>query len=91
MGHTRIAVRLTPKARADEIVGAGEGVLSVRVRAPAVEGRANAALCRVLAKRLHIAAGRVTIVKGASSRRKMVQIEGIDADQLRSALSLPDL
>lgn len=55
-----------------------EGVLLVRVAAPALEGRANRALCRLLAKRLHVASSHVSVVQGQRSRDKLIHIEGID-------------
>ncbi len=49
-GDALVRVRLQPRARRDEIVGERSGSLLVRVSAPPLEGRANEALCRVLAK-----------------------------------------
>lgn len=84
-----ITVRLTPKAKPEEIVGVRDGVLLVKVTAPPVDGKANSALCRLLAKRLRVAAGRITVVSGASSRIKRVRVEGIDAVRLREAVGVP--
>jgi uncharacterized protein len=81
-----IAVRVTPRAHADEIVGERDGTLLVRVRAPPVDGRANAAVCRVIAKRAGVRAGDVTVVRGARSREKVLRVEGIGADDLARAL-----
>jgi uncharacterized protein len=81
-----IAVRLQPRARANEIVGERDGVLVVRVTAPPVEGRANEALCRLIAKRARVGVRRVSVVRGAGAREKIVRVEGIDARELRKAL-----
>ena len=81
-------MRLQPRAGADEIVGEREGLLVVRVRAPPERGRANDALCRLIAKRLRIAPGRVELVRGARSRQKLVRVEGVDIDAARHALGL---
>jgi uncharacterized protein (TIGR00251 family) len=83
-----IAVRLQPRASADEIVGERDGVLLVRVRAPPAEGRANDALCRLIAKRLHVAAGRVEVIRGARARQKLVRVWGLDARQVGDALGV---
>jgi uncharacterized protein len=84
----RLAVRVQARARRNEIAGERAGSLLVRVTAPPLEGRANAAVCRLLAKRLGLAPGRVNVVRGASSRDKLIEIDGIEADQLRRLLGL---
>jgi uncharacterized protein (TIGR00251 family) len=76
----RFAVRLTPRSAVESIEDAPDGVLKVRVMAPAVEGAANASLVRLLADELGIARRDVRIVAGANSRQKLVVIEGVDAD-----------
>jgi uncharacterized protein (TIGR00251 family) len=83
----RIAVRLQPGARREEIAGERGGALLVRVTAPPVDGKANDALCRLLAARLRIAPGRVRVVRGAAARDKLVEIDGLgDADDVRARL-----
>ena len=57
-----------------------EGVLKARVTAPAVEGAANNALVRLLSDELGVARRDVRIVAGASSREKLVVVEGVDAE-----------
>jgi uncharacterized protein (TIGR00251 family) len=82
----RIAVRVQPRARRDELAGERDGVLLVRVTAPPVEGRANDAVRKLLAKRLGVAAGRVSVVRGASGRDKVVEVQGMEAEAVRRAL-----
>jgi len=89
MDACEIAVRLQPRASASEIVGEREGVLVVRVTAPPVEGRANDALCRLIAKRAGVGMRSVTVVRGAGSREKVVRVLGMDARELRSRLTRP--
>jgi len=85
----RFAVRLTPRGGRDAIDGVGEdGVLRVRVAAPPVDGAANEALCRLLARALDVAPGSVRIVAGAGGRRKVVEAE---ADPARLAAAWPGL
>lgn len=85
----RFAVRLTPRGGADRVDGVAEGVLRARVTAPAVEGAANQALLRLIANELGVPRRDVRIVAGASSRTKLVVVDGISADRVR--LRWPDL
>jgi uncharacterized protein len=75
---TRFAVRLTPRSGTDRIEGVVDGVLRVRVMAPAVEGAANAALMRLIASDLEVARHDVRIVAGAASRQKLVVVDGLE-------------
>ena len=84
----RIAVRVQARARRDEITSMRDRVLVVRVTAPALEGRANRAVCRVVADRLGIAPSQVTIVRGERSRDKVLDVRGIDQEMADAALGL---
>ena len=78
----RFAVRLTPRAAADRIDGVVDGVLRARVGAPAVEGAANTALIRLVADTLGVARRDVRIVAGATSRQKLVVVDGVDPGEV---------
>jgi uncharacterized protein (TIGR00251 family) len=78
----RFAVRLSPRSIATRVDGVVDGVLKVRVAAPAVEGAANTALVRLLAEELGLAARQVRIVAGAKSRQKLVMVEGLAAETI---------
>ncbi len=82
----RISVRLTPRAGRSAIDGWDGDVLRARVAAPPVDGKANDALLRLLAKALGVAPSRVTLVSGAQSRVKIVEVDGMTADVVRRAL-----
>ena len=56
------------------------------VIAPPVDGRANGALCRLIAKRAGVSVRSVSIVRGASAREKVVRVAGINEEDLRRAL-----
>jgi uncharacterized protein YggU (UPF0235/DUF167 family) len=86
MESSRIVVRLIPRAGANELGGERDGVLLVRVTAPPEGGRANAALCRVIAKRAGVGIRSVSIVQGARSSQKLVQVDGVSAADLARAL-----
>lgn len=80
LSTVRFAVRLTPRSAVERVEDVVDGVLKVRVMAPAVEGAANNALIRLLADELGIARRDVRIVAGASSRQKLVVIDGVEPD-----------
>ena len=86
----RSAVRLVPRASRDEVAGfegEADDVLRVRVTAPPVEGRANAALTRLLAKRLGVARGDVRVVAVQAARQKLVAVDGLGLDEVRRRLA----
>jgi uncharacterized protein len=75
-----LRVRLTPRARGpDGLTGVREGVVLARVSAPPVDGRANAALSRMVAKELGVAPTRVSVHRGHTARDKLLRIEGWSA------------
>jgi uncharacterized protein YggU (UPF0235/DUF167 family) len=78
----RFAVRITPRSAIERVEEVVDGVLKVRVMAPAVEGAANAALIRLLADELGVARRDQRLVAGASSRQKLVVIDGVDPEAI---------
>jgi len=72
----RLAVRLTPRARAARIDGIEGGRLKVTVTAPPAENQANEALLRLLAKEWRLPRSSLSIAVGATSRNKIVHIAG---------------
>ena len=83
----RIKLRVSPRSRADEVVGFREdGALQLRVTAPPHEGQANEAVIRLLSRALGIPKGSVRIQAGASSRDKWVEVDGVDQAELRRRL-----
>jgi uncharacterized protein len=75
----RIAVVVSPGAKRSEVVGRQGDAWKLRVAAPPERGRANAAACALLADLLRVPAASVRVVAGATSRRKVVEVDGLDA------------
>ena len=81
-----LRVRVTARASRDELAGLKDGVLHVRVSAPPVDGKANQAVTRLIAKALGVGRTSVTVVKGERSRDKVVAIEGVEPDAVLRTL-----
>jgi uncharacterized protein (TIGR00251 family) len=82
----QIKVRLRPRGKGDELLGMEGGVLRARVSAPPVDGKANRALCKLIAKRVGVARSRVSVIGGEKSRDKVVRVEGLESRALEKAL-----
>jgi uncharacterized protein (TIGR00251 family) len=81
-GAVILTVRVQPRASKDEIAGVMEGALKVRLRAPALEDRANEALCEYLADLLKTPKAAVRILSGHHSRSKRVEVRGVTEQQV---------
>jgi uncharacterized protein YggU (UPF0235/DUF167 family) len=79
-GASRLAVAVVPNARTSAADGMHDGALRVRLAAPPLDGRANEALRAWLAAQLRVPQRAVRLVRGASSRRKAVEIDLPPAD-----------
>jgi uncharacterized protein (TIGR00251 family) len=81
-----IEVRLGARASRDELIGLRDGVLVAKVTAPPVDGKANKALCKLIAKRVGVPPSHVSVVRGEKSRDKLVRVEGASLATVRAAL-----
>ncbi len=88
--ETRIRVRLTPRSASNEIIGWRDGLLRVRVTAPPIDGKANAALERLIAKTLGVRKSAVSLVSGARGREKTIEIEGYREAEVHNLLGDAD-
>lgn len=79
-------VRVRPRASKDEIAGTMQGALKIRLRAPAVENRANEALVEFLAGLLKTSKAAVRIQSGEHARTKRVEIRGVTRQQILDLL-----
>jgi uncharacterized protein (TIGR00251 family) len=83
----RLKLRVTPKSRADEIVGlTEEGVLRIRVTAAPQDGEANQAVLRLLSRALGVPRDAVRFLGGAASRDKWVEVDGMDPAEAKRRL-----
>jgi uncharacterized protein len=86
---TSLRVRVAPGARATEVAGLHGGALRVRVAAPPVDGKANAALLGFLAARLGLRPRDLRLAAGGSGRDKLVVIPDRTPEQVRATLTAP--
>jgi uncharacterized protein (TIGR00251 family) len=75
--NIRIDFYVQPRASRSEVVGQYDGRIKIRLAAPPVDGAANAELVRFVAERLGVAKSKVRVVAGETSRRKVVEVEGV--------------
>jgi uncharacterized protein (TIGR00251 family) len=88
MSVADVRVRVYAGARREELRPTEDGWIVARVLAPAQEGRANKALCRLVAKQLRVAPSNVGIVRGAHSREKLLRVHGMDQAAVNAALGI---
>ncbi len=86
----RLAVHVTPRSGRDEIVGWRGGELQVRVTTAPEDGKANAAVCKVVAGAVGVPKTAVSVMRGATARHKVLEVVGVTDEELRDALGEPD-
>jgi uncharacterized protein len=85
-GTVIFSIRVQPRASKDEVAGTMDGAIKIRLRAPAIENRANEALIELLADLLKTAKSAVRIQSGGQSRLKRVEIRGVTRQQILDLL-----
>ena len=86
-GGVYVRLRVRPGAKSSEVKGLyGEGAIRLSVAAPPVGGKANAEAEPYLAQLFGLSRSEVTVVKGASSRDKLVFVSGLGPDEIRTPL-----
>ena len=81
-GEARIVVRVQPNAGRNEVLGFKNGCLHVKIAAPPVKGKANQELIGLLSDILKVSKSNIAIIKGMSSKTKVISISGLRQDQL---------
>jgi len=83
-----LSVRVTPAAGRDALLGWRDDVLRLSVAAPAQRGKANEAVLRLLSAALGLPPQRLRIVRGHTSRQKVIAIEELDEGEVRARLDV---
>jgi uncharacterized protein (TIGR00251 family) len=81
-----IRVHIVPNAKIDSVAGEHGGAIKIKLRAPAVEGKGNAALRSFLSAHLEIPERQVVLEHGQKSRDKIIRIDGLTEEELRRRL-----
>jgi uncharacterized protein len=81
-----IRVHIIPNAKIDKVVGERGDVINIKLRAPAVEGKANTAMRYFLAEKLNIPQRAIMLVHGQRSRDKLIRIDGLSEETIRRFL-----
>lgn len=87
-GGVRMEVKVQPRSSRNQVAGVQNGALKIKLTAPPVDGEANAALIDFLAAYLHLPRKDITLVKGETSRHKLLEIRGLDAVELKAKIDI---
>ena len=86
MPRATLSVRVQPRSRSDKLAGLRDGVVVLRVTAPPLDGRANDAVCQLLAGVLGVRASCLTILRGERGRDKVIAIDGVGQAEADAAI-----
>ena len=78
-----LRAHVVPNAKIEGVIGEYDGAIRIKLRAPAVEGKANAALIRFLAQQLTLPQHSIVLESGRRSRHKLIRIDGLTEEELR--------
>ncbi len=87
-GGVRLHLFIQPNSSKDEIVGPYNDELKIKLTAPPVDGKANEALIKFLAGVLKMPKKNFTLIRGDAGRHKVVEISGIDEEELRNRIKI---
>ena len=82
----RLKVRVIPNARKNEVLGGTGDEIRLKIKAPAVEGKANAALIEFLAELTEVPRSRIRVKIGDKARTKIIEIDGSSSDEVRERI-----
>lgn len=81
-----LCVHVVPNAKVDSVVGEHAGAIRIKLRAPPVEAKANAALIRFLAEQLKLPRHSIVLERGQKSRDKVIRIDGLTEEDVRTRI-----
>jgi uncharacterized protein (TIGR00251 family) len=81
-----VRFHVVPNAEVDSVVGEHDRAIKIKLQAPAVEGKANAALIRFLAEQMKLPRHDIVLHRGHKSRDKLVRIDGLSDEEVRRRL-----
>ena len=81
-----VAIRVQPRASREGVQGVRGEAIAIQLKAPPVDGAANAALLKLLARLLKVPQSSIELVRGATGRSKWIRVEGWTGEQVRAAL-----
>ena len=84
MAAELVAIRVQPRASRDQVQGLRDGAIAIQLKAPPVDGEANAALLRFVARALGVRPRSVVLVRGQT--KKWIQVEGLTAEAVQERL-----
>ena len=87
----RLTIKVTPNAGHNEVTGYKEGVWQIKIGAAPDKGKANKELIDFLAEKLGIRKSAIEIIKGQTSRNKVITVEGLGGEEIAKRLSLKRL
>ena len=87
-GGVFIRVKAVPGAKREQVAGVLGDRLKIKVLAPPEGGKANDAICALIARTLGVKAGAVSVASGMTNPEKVVRVEGVSSDAVRQALSI---
>jgi uncharacterized protein (TIGR00251 family) len=87
LSNRGLAIRVTPNAGRNEITGWRDGVLQVKIAAPPDKGKANKELIDFLSQALGVKKYAISIIKGQTSRNKVIAIEGTSREEIINKLN----
>ena len=86
-GAVTFRLRVQPRAARDAVAGEHNGAIKLRISAPPVDGKANEACRRLLARLVGVSPSSIEIIAGSSSKDKVVRVHNVTVERIRRLLA----